>query len=1415
MAFASWASNLVLGDTNDWSDVFVHDRVTGETERVSVTSLGLEAQYASKTDGESYTSLSADGRYVAFSSEASNLVPSDTNGCENIGPNRCWDIFRHDRQTGETIRVSVNSQGSQANDGSWEPSISADGNMVAFTSDASNLVTGDTGNDCPGHGPSCSDVFVRDIQMGVTKIASVDVLGRRGTADALFSVISGDGSSVSFASSSSMTEEDLNGLTDAYFAREEGWTSVARGTVPVEQTVGGGIHGEDPSGDQSDPVNSLTGAFTTFANDVSLPGVGFDFTLSRSYNSGDSRVTALGKGWTHSFVPEVFVGREEAVVTGEDGQQLTYLSDLAGSFTPPPGGRSELTAFEDGTAELVRADQVTYQFDDSGQLSAIRDRNNNTMTLTYTGFSLTSITDTVGREISLAYDSNGFLTQVSMPDGRTVSYGYTNKRLTSVQDPGGNTTTYTYDAAGRLSEIFAQNGNRVVKNVYGSDGRVVEQIDALGNSSFFSWDPTTRTSTMTDARGNEWKDVYSDDNTLIRRIDPLGNETSFEYDPDLNVTSVTDGAGNTWTSAYDERGNLVSRVSPAPSAVEETFTYDVQNNLTSFTDGRGNMTTYDYDPEGNLIRRTQPGGQITEYSREFTNADLSTLPGHLQSGDADLSGSGLLTAITNPRGNTTSFAYDAVGNRIATTTPLGFTTSLEHDGAGRVIAQVDPRGNESGATPADFRWRFSYDATGNLLSSTDPLGNETSWIYDAAGNQTSGTDANGHLTLFSYDAANRLTKVVAPDLTETTYAYDATGNLTTRTDASAHVTTYGYDQANRLVSVTSPLGQEWTYAYDGAGNRTQIIDAAGNASATVGDGTTTFSYDEINRLVGIDYSDATPDVNFGYDANGNRTSMADAFTAQTRTYDALNRMTNVARSGPGFVYEYDGAGNVSKRTYPDGTEIFYVYDADDRLVSVTTGGATTTYAYDAAGNLTQTTLPTSNGHVESRSYDNAGRLDDVEATKGASTLFRASYTLDPVGNPTREVNAAGEKNFTYDPLGRLTEACFQATCLLPSDPFIRYNYDAVGNRLTEARPTGTTSYTYNAADQLTTASDSGGTTSFTHDPNGNQTAAGVDTFDYDLANRLSSATLGSDTITYAYDGGSNRHAATTATSQVVYQWDINGTLPLLTREESGGGSLLRRYVHGNDVISMRTGGADYYFHHDGLGSVASVTDSTGTPQWSYGYEPFGTLRTQTQQDPSAPTNLLRFTGELFDQETGLYHLRARQYDPALGRFLSTDPVPAQITDPYVATYIYVNNQPTALVDPLGEFGFRSFFSSALRVVSVAATVAAVGVAIVATGGTAAVVGASLVAVGAGSAVLAEAVDPSPCVAERVVLSAGIAVLGTGAVSAGLGVANRLVGAAADVGLQGASMINPSCDGSPVADPAPTPPETLPIEGNGK
>ncbi len=188
VAFSSVADNLVVGDTNGVRDVFLRDLQTGVTTRVSVSSAGAQG------DGPSGGTLAAesnvldisdDGRFVVFVSTATNLVPDDTNGAP--------DVFRHDTQTGSTVRVSVTSTGSQADGGSSQPKVSGDGRFIVFTSVATNLDARDTNG--------VSDVFVHDADAGTTEAVSLNTsVTTTGNGISLFPDISADGSLIVFAS---------------------------------------------------------------------------------------------------------------------------------------------------------------------------------------------------------------------------------------------------------------------------------------------------------------------------------------------------------------------------------------------------------------------------------------------------------------------------------------------------------------------------------------------------------------------------------------------------------------------------------------------------------------------------------------------------------------------------------------------------------------------------------------------------------------------------------------------------------------------------------------------------------------------------------------------------------------------------------------------------------------------------------------------------------------------------------------------------------------------------------------------------------------------------------------------------------------------------------------------------------------
>lgn len=196
VVFLSGATNLVSGDTNGSPDVFVHDTQTGATTRVSVSTSGVQA------NGLSYApSISGDGRFVAFHSAASNLVSGDTNSS--------WDVFVHDRASGQTTRVSLTHSGAQASGHCAQPALSADGRFVAFHSNASNLVAGDTNG--------VWDIFVRDLASGATQRVSIDSAGVQGNGNCAEASLSADGRFVAFQSAATnLVPNDTNARDDIF-----------------------------------------------------------------------------------------------------------------------------------------------------------------------------------------------------------------------------------------------------------------------------------------------------------------------------------------------------------------------------------------------------------------------------------------------------------------------------------------------------------------------------------------------------------------------------------------------------------------------------------------------------------------------------------------------------------------------------------------------------------------------------------------------------------------------------------------------------------------------------------------------------------------------------------------------------------------------------------------------------------------------------------------------------------------------------------------------------------------------------------------------------------------------------------------------------------------------------------------------
>ena len=257
VVFQSDATNLVAGDSNGETDIFVYDLTAGSLERVSLTNGGAQGNDVSLN-----ASISSDGRYVAFESLASNLVAGDTN--------LDYDIFVHDRLLNTTERVSIASDGTQANAGSGRPTISADGRYVSFVSAATNLVTGDTNG--------FFDIFVYDRTTGTVQLVSAASDGTQGDDDTVFAEISADGSFVVYeADATNLVAGDTNNETDIFITEiAAGSGNIIDGTAGDDTLVGTAGNDTINGFDGNDRLLGKDG------NDIINGGAGNDFLTGRA-----------------------------------------------------------------------------------------------------------------------------------------------------------------------------------------------------------------------------------------------------------------------------------------------------------------------------------------------------------------------------------------------------------------------------------------------------------------------------------------------------------------------------------------------------------------------------------------------------------------------------------------------------------------------------------------------------------------------------------------------------------------------------------------------------------------------------------------------------------------------------------------------------------------------------------------------------------------------------------------------------------------------------------------------------------------------------------------------------------------------------------------------------------------------------
>jgi RHS repeat-associated protein len=850
-------------------------------------------------------------------------------------------------------------------------------------------------------------------------------------------------------------------------------------------------------------------------------------------------------------------------------------------------------------------------------------------------------------------------------DGSWLDYAYGPAGLARITDMHGRYFDIERDARGLPLRVSDQNG-RATTFAYDQAGRVTGMASPDGREKRFTYDAAGLMNSVKDGALAEKRFTYDRAGRLLTsELDGGINRLEHYYDDASSRTIVTDALG--------------------AKTVYRRKTAGGRDLVSSVTDALGGTVSLEYDRDYQIAAVTDQAGRLTRYSRN-SNGDPETITDALGASSTieyqvklryrDAAGDhtdhySRPVRVTDALGRASTMDYDKRGNLSRLTDALGNKTGMKYDKAGHLLELRDALG----AT-----YKYEYDL--GLARSVDPLGRVTKYKRDEDLRVTRLIDPMGRGTSFTYDPAGNVTSVANPQGFVTRFSYGsgtcascAGGQLASLTDPKGNTWAFNYDKYGRLADTADPLGRKKAYQYDRMSRATAVKDPAGNING--------YTYDALGRLIKKEVRTPSGDrtvTGHAYDPVGNMLSAADGGSRVEFAYDALNRPVKTAQTFGGgtyaITYAYDAVGNRTGMTTPWG-EYNYTYDALNRLTSIVNPqGINVNFAYDAVGRRTKKTI--------------------FKALP--ETLAGTDYTYDKAGQLLSIVNKAG---------GEIVS-------------FVRYEYDAAGNRIAREDRDGRTTYSYDLANRLISAEGHAGAETFVYDDNGNRLsdktagnyaydaanriqANSLYTFNHDLSGNLTGRTARNDgtTITYAYNPEQKLSEVTSPEHRVQYKYDplgrriektVDGDIRRYIYDNEdiiavldGGNGLLRTFTHGPGIdeplIMTGAGGANYYYHADALGSITALTDDNKEIVETYSYTAYGAPKikdnTGTVLVKSAIDNTYFFTSRELDSESGLYYFRARYYDCHRGAFTQEDFVFAP------NLFTYAGNSPAGRIDPYG------------------------------------------------------------------------------------------------------------------------------------
>jgi RHS repeat-associated protein len=803
--------------------------------------------------------------------------------------------------------------------------------------------------------------------------------------------------------------------------------------------------------------------------------------------------------------------------------------------------------------------------------------------------------------------------------------------LSAIEDPNGNRITIvrSEEGAGPITEVRALHG-RWIRFTHDSYNRITEAVDNAGQRVRYEYDGAGR---------------------LAKVIDPMGRPTRYSYDAANQMTSVIDARGHVLIeNHYEANGRLASQT----LATKGTYTFKRLPTCSHCeTEGKTGVAVTnpdgeqrdDYFEQGRLVSEVRNPGPEEEWTTYTRNANGDTTRITSSSGSASYTydSTGDVTSIERESATSppllTTYAYNEFSEPIAITEPLGNTSQYSYAPNGNLTRITDPMGGQT---------TFGYDGTGELtsvtnpeghtttftylngepVSATNPLGDVVRYAYDPVGRLVAIRDAEGRISHISYDNDNEITSETDPAGDRTIYTYDAAGNLIALTDPRGHAQTGEYNAFDQLTSWTDPLGRKTTYNYDGAGKLIQITKPNGQ--------TITDTYNALGWLSSTSFGkvgqkEPTSTINYAYDTQGDLASVKDSRAGTwTMAYDPYHRLTS--ESGPNGTVSYSyNAGGEREALSVNGEEAArYSYNPDGLLTGIATPSGNVSLEYNEDDQTSRVTLP--NSDSEEYNYNSASQLAGITFKNATGASI-------------------GALQYARDQLGRVsTVSGSDARTNLPEP-------------LTEA--------TYDAANELTKREGH----TLTYDENGDLTNAEGSTYAWNDRGQLEAVTQGSNTWNYSYDPFGRRTSKTTGGTETRYLWDGTNVI----RETFGGNSfqLLNGLATDQRYARTSSSGTTSYLT-DQAGSTVALTEENGQQGTEYTYGPYG----EATATGTKTNNPYQYTGREND-ENGLQDNRARYYAPAVGRFISQDPL--GLAGSGVNLYRYVGDAPTNATDPSGLY----------------------------------------------------------------------------------------------------------------------------------